>query len=62
MELPLLAKAPVTLPAGKAEAVQENVVPEVVLVRLMPVVPAEQIVCPVGVAITFGVGFTVTTT
>jgi hypothetical protein len=58
IELPLLAVAPVTLPAGKMVIVQANVVVGVVLVRAILVVSPEQIDCADGVAVTIGVGFT----
>ena len=62
MVLPLPAEAPVTLPGGAMTMVQTNVVPTVVLLSAILVVPAEQIVWEGGVAVTTGVGFTVTTT
>ena len=60
MVLPLPAEAPVTLPTGAIAIVQLNVVPAVVLVSAIFVIPAEQIVCAGGVAVTLGVGLTVT--
>ena len=62
MVLPLLADAPVILPGGAMTIVHANVVVGVVLVSAILVVAAEQIVCEDGVAVTFGVGLTVTTT
>jgi len=57
--LPLPADAPEMLPAGTMLMVQENVAEPVVLERTMFVVPDEQIVCEGGVAVTAGVGYTV---
>ena len=62
MLFPLPAEAPVTLPPGAIAIVQANVVAGVVLESAILVVPAEQIVWEDGVAVTFGFGFTVTTT
>ena len=62
IRFPLLAEAPVTLPAGAIAIVQAKVVVGVVLLNAIFVVPAEQIVCATGVAVTLGVGLTVTTT
>jgi hypothetical protein len=53
--------APVTLPAGETVITQEKVVPGTLPVKAMPVIPLLQIVCDAGVAITSGVGWTVTT-
>ena len=62
MVLPASGEAPVMLPAGAMAIVHANVVVGVALVRAILVVPAEQIVSEDGVAVTFGIGFTVTTT
>ena len=56
---PLPAEAPLT---PDCATVQLNVVPLTLLVREMLVAVPEQIVAPTGVAVTFGVGFTVTVT
>lgn len=53
------AEAPVTL---DCVTVQLNVVPDTLLVRAMEVGLPEQMVCEEGVAVTVGVGFTVTVT
>ena len=54
--------APEMLPAGNTAMVQEKLVLAVVPESMMSDVPVEQMVCKAGVASTFGVGLTVTTT
>jgi hypothetical protein len=61
MLLPVPSAKPEAVPEVKA-AVQLNVAPAVVLVKVIAVVPAVQIVCKVGEAVTIGIGLTVTTT
>jgi hypothetical protein len=58
---PVPAAAPVNKPELVA-TVQLKVVPATLLVKAIPVVPPEQNVCEAGVAVTTGVGLTVTTT
>jgi hypothetical protein len=54
--------APVMLPAGNTEIVQLKVVLTVALASAIDVVPVEHMFCETGVAVTLGVGFTVSTT
>jgi hypothetical protein len=61
MFVPELADAPVS-EAELVDTVHENVVPVTLLVSAIPVVPPEQKVCAAGVAVTTGLGLTVTTT
>lgn len=57
MLAPELLEAPLTPDCATVHA---KVVPPVPLVKAIEVVPPEQILCEVGVAVTEGAGFTVT--
>jgi hypothetical protein len=58
--VPPAVVSPVTLPLAGVD--QEYVVPATLLVNETPVALPEQIVCGFGVAVTTGIGFTVTGT